>query len=66
MDEASPYDALLAKHLTSVPEARLFVGDDLSLVNWAGVEAAFGALLKRLPRESILAVYDDSLFGRGA
>lgn len=65
MDEASPYDALLAKHLTSVPEARLFVGDDLSRVHWNGVEEAFGERLVLVPHESILAVYDDSLFGRG-
>ena len=59
------YDALVAAHLTSVPEARLYVGDDLRRVHWAGVEAVFGALLAQLGRESILAVYDDSRFGRG-
>lgn len=65
MDDASPYDALLAKHLTSVPSARLFVGDDLAQVNWAGVEMAFGLPLNDLPSASLLAFYDDSAFGRG-
>lgn len=63
--DRSPYDVLLARHLVSVPSARLYVGDDLKLANWNGIEEAFGELLVLVPNESILAVYDDSLFGRG-
>lgn len=66
MEPVSPYDALLARHLVSVLSARLFVGDDLKSANWNGIEEAFGELLVLVPHESILAVYDDSLFGRGA
>ena len=64
-DARAPYDALLAKHLHSVPEARLYVGDDLREVNWSGVERVFGERLAALAPESILAVYDDSAMGRG-
>ena len=61
----SPYDPLLARYLVIVPDARLFVGAHLALANWAGIEIAFGDLLALVPKESILAVYDDSAFGRG-
>lgn len=64
-DASAPYDALLAKHLHSVPEARLYVGDDLRQVTWSGVERVFGERLAALAPESILAVYDDSAMGRG-
>lgn len=63
--DPSPYDALLARHLVTLPEARLYVGEALREAPWAGIEAAFGQLLEDVAPESILAVYDDSLFGRG-
>ena len=65
LDTTQAFDGVLAKHLRSCPTCRLFVGDDLSRVNWAGVEAVFGPLLAAVPDETIVAVYDDSAFGRG-
>lgn len=63
--DANRFDRILVRHLTSQPHCRLFVGEDLARVNWAGVEDAFGPLLALHPEATILAVYDDSAFGRG-
>lgn len=63
--DRSPYDVLLARYLHTVLHARLYVGDDLRTANLRGFEAAFGALLRRVPEETLLAAYDDSAFGRG-
>lgn len=64
-DVTEAFDRVLAVHLRSVSSCRLFVGDDLDDVNWSGIDATFGALLAEHPDASILAVYDDSVFGRG-
>lgn len=59
------FDRVLARHLRSEPGCRLFVGDDLASVNWNGLDAVFGPEMRHHPDTSILAVYDDSAFGRG-
>lgn len=64
-DVAGRYDGLLARNLRSQPHCRLFVGADLVRAHWPGVTEGFGALLAPHPDASILAVYDDSPFGRG-
>lgn len=62
----SPYDALLARHLRTIPAARLYVGDDLRGAHWPGIDRRFGPALEAYPDESILAFYDDSAFGFGS
>lgn len=62
---AREYDDLVAAHLRTIPSARLWVGDGLAQANWDGLNETFGPLLAPHPDEAILAVYDDSAFGRG-